>query len=142
MSPQDELCGAFWRLVLAQRWMGRLKTVAGSQMQNLLDAVNTEIQFVTSCAFQVSPELGGQVRGARCLPRAWEVKLTSALPEISFDRNNSREVELEPQSHWGPGCWGIILPGHQRMVRGLGPMHNPDVFLRPCGKALLKGSLP
>ncbi|XP_007168362.2 fms-related tyrosine kinase 3 ligand isoform X3 [Balaenoptera acutorostrata] len=48
----DELCGAFWRLVLAQRWMGRLKTVAGSQMGKLLEAVNTEIHFVTSCAFQ------------------------------------------------------------------------------------------
>lgn len=64
VSPQDELCGAFWRLVLAQRWMGRLKTVAGSQMGKLLEAVNTEIHFVTSCAFQVSPELGEQVRGA------------------------------------------------------------------------------
>uniref|UniRef100_A0A8D1D6Q4 Ribosomal protein L13a n=2 Tax=Sus scrofa TaxID=9823 RepID=A0A8D1D6Q4_PIG len=48
----DELCGAFWRLVLAQRWMGQLKTVAGSQMQKLLEAVNTEIVFVTSCALQ------------------------------------------------------------------------------------------
>ncbi|TKC53731.1 hypothetical protein EI555_018476, partial [Monodon monoceros] len=35
---EDELCGAFWRLVLAQRWMGRLKTVAGSQMEKLLEA--------------------------------------------------------------------------------------------------------
>nr|KAF6409835.1 fms related receptor tyrosine kinase 3 ligand [Rousettus aegyptiacus] len=48
----DKLCGAFWRLVLAQRWMGRLKTVAGSQMQSLLEAVNTEIHFVTLCTFQ------------------------------------------------------------------------------------------
>uniref|UniRef100_A0A3Q2H538 Fms related receptor tyrosine kinase 3 ligand n=2 Tax=Equus TaxID=9789 RepID=A0A3Q2H538_HORSE len=48
----DELCGALWRLVLAQRWMRRLKTVAGSQMQNLLEDVNTEILFVTLCAFQ------------------------------------------------------------------------------------------
>ena len=57
--PQDKLCGAFWRLVLAQRWMGRLKTVAGSEMEKLLEDVNTEIHFVTSCAFQVSPELRG-----------------------------------------------------------------------------------
>ncbi|XP_055267580.1 fms-related tyrosine kinase 3 ligand isoform X2 [Moschus berezovskii] len=48
----DKLCGAFWRLVLAQRWMGRLKTVAGSEMEKLLEDVNTEIHFVTSCAFQ------------------------------------------------------------------------------------------
>ncbi|XP_023382624.1 fms-related tyrosine kinase 3 ligand-like isoform X3 [Pteropus vampyrus] len=51
----DKLCGAFWRLVLAQRWMGRLKTVAGSQMQKLLEAVNTEIHFVTLCTFQPLP---------------------------------------------------------------------------------------
>ncbi|XP_058136580.1 fms-related tyrosine kinase 3 ligand isoform X4 [Dasypus novemcinctus] len=48
----DKLCGALWRLVLAQRWVGRLKTVAGSQMQLLLEAVDTEISFVTDCAFQ------------------------------------------------------------------------------------------
>ncbi|XP_022379710.1 fms-related tyrosine kinase 3 ligand isoform X2 [Enhydra lutris kenyoni] len=48
----DELCGAFWRLVLAQHWIGRLKAVAGSRMQILLEDVNTEIHFVTLCAFQ------------------------------------------------------------------------------------------
>lgn len=63
LSPQDKLCGAFWRLVLAQRWMEQLKTVAGSQMEKLLEAVNTEIHFVTLCALQVSPELGVRVRG-------------------------------------------------------------------------------
>ncbi|XP_027472828.1 fms-related tyrosine kinase 3 ligand isoform X4 [Zalophus californianus] len=51
----DELCGAFWHLILAQRWMERLKAVAGSQMQILLEAVNTEIHFVTLCAFQPLP---------------------------------------------------------------------------------------
>lgn len=49
---QEELCRALWRLVLAQRWLERLKTVAGPQMQGLLEAVNTEVYFVTSCAFQ------------------------------------------------------------------------------------------
>ncbi|XP_066127652.1 fms-related tyrosine kinase 3 ligand isoform X3 [Saccopteryx bilineata] len=53
---EDKLCGAFWRLVLAQRWMERLKSVAGSQMQKLLEDVNTEIFFVTSCAFQDTSE--------------------------------------------------------------------------------------
>ncbi|KAM5295595.1 fms-related tyrosine kinase 3 ligand isoform 3-T3 [Glossophaga mutica] len=52
---EDKLCGAFWRLVLAQRCMERLKTVAGSQMQQLLEDVNTEIYFVTSCALQPIP---------------------------------------------------------------------------------------
>ncbi|XP_045712328.1 fms-related tyrosine kinase 3 ligand isoform X2 [Phyllostomus hastatus] len=52
----DKLCGAFWRLVLAQRCMERLKTVAGSQMQQLLEDVNTEIYFVTSCALQDTSE--------------------------------------------------------------------------------------
>lgn len=48
----DEECGALWRLTLAQRWMVRLKTVAGAQMRELLEAVNTEIVFVASCPFQ------------------------------------------------------------------------------------------
>nr|XP_045235922.1 fms-related tyrosine kinase 3 ligand isoform X5 [Macaca fascicularis] len=52
----EELCGALWRLVLAQRWMERLKTVAGSKMQGLLERVNTEIHFVTKCAFQETSE--------------------------------------------------------------------------------------
>ncbi|XP_054566999.1 fms-related tyrosine kinase 3 ligand isoform X2 [Eptesicus fuscus] len=51
----DKLCGAFWRLVLAQRWMEQLKTVAGSQMEKLLEAVNIEIHFVTLCALQPLP---------------------------------------------------------------------------------------
>lgn len=82
VSPQDKLCGAFWRLVLAQRWMGRLKTVAGSEMEKLLEDVNTEIHFVTSCAFQVSPELGGQVQRACCFPRDWQQR--SARPYWRF----------------------------------------------------------
>ncbi|XP_013364468.1 PREDICTED: fms-related tyrosine kinase 3 ligand isoform X3 [Chinchilla lanigera] len=50
---QDEqLCGKLWHLVLAQRWMEQLKTVAGLKMQELLEAANTEIHFVTLCAFQ------------------------------------------------------------------------------------------
>lgn len=50
---QDEkYCKALWSLFLAQGWMERLKTVAGSELQQLLEAVNTEIHFVTSCAFQ------------------------------------------------------------------------------------------
>ncbi|KAM6154418.1 fms-related tyrosine kinase 3 ligand [Erethizon dorsatum] len=53
---QDEqLCGKLWRLVLAQRWMEQLKTVAGLKMQELLETVNTEIHFVTLCAFQPLP---------------------------------------------------------------------------------------
>uniref|UniRef100_A0A8C2YKI9 Fms-related tyrosine kinase 3 ligand n=1 Tax=Chinchilla lanigera TaxID=34839 RepID=A0A8C2YKI9_CHILA len=53
---QDEqLCGKLWHLVLAQRWMEQLKTVAGLKMQELLEAANTEIHFVTLCAFQPLP---------------------------------------------------------------------------------------
>uniref|UniRef100_A0A8C5K8R7 FMS-like tyrosine kinase 3 ligand n=1 Tax=Jaculus jaculus TaxID=51337 RepID=A0A8C5K8R7_JACJA len=50
----DEHCRALWSLLLAQRCMVKLKAVAGSKMQLLLEAVNTEIHFVTLCAFQVS----------------------------------------------------------------------------------------
>lgn len=104
VSPQDKFCGAFWRLVLAQRWMGQLKTVAGSQMQILLEAVDTEIHFVTLCALQVSPELGGQVRGGRCLPRERETEAQLGLTGGFFCRKQLKEGELELQSHWGP-CW-------------------------------------
>uniref|UniRef100_A0A8C5K8F1 FMS-like tyrosine kinase 3 ligand n=1 Tax=Jaculus jaculus TaxID=51337 RepID=A0A8C5K8F1_JACJA len=52
----DEHCRALWSLLLAQRCMVKLKAVAGSKMQLLLEAVNTEIHFVTLCAFQVSTE--------------------------------------------------------------------------------------
>lgn len=46
--------------------MERLKTVAGLKMQKLLEMVNTEIHFVTVCAFQVSAELRNQ-EGMRSL---------------------------------------------------------------------------
>ncbi|XP_021101563.1 fms-related tyrosine kinase 3 ligand isoform X5 [Heterocephalus glaber] len=50
---QDEqFCAKLWHLVLAQRWMERLKTVAGLKIRELLETVDTEIHFVTSCAFQ------------------------------------------------------------------------------------------
>ncbi|CAH7456757.1 Gm45713 [Phodopus roborovskii] len=57
INLQDEKhCKALWSLFLAQRWMERLKVVAGSEMQKLLEVVNTEIHFVTSCAFRPLPE--------------------------------------------------------------------------------------
>ncbi|XP_075392354.1 fms-related tyrosine kinase 3 ligand isoform X2 [Tenrec ecaudatus] len=52
----DELCGALWRLVLAQRLLHRLQTVAGSQLLSLLETVDKEIYFVTFCAFQDTSE--------------------------------------------------------------------------------------
>ncbi|XP_017918274.1 PREDICTED: fms-related tyrosine kinase 3 ligand isoform X4 [Capra hircus] len=76
---EDKLCGAFWRLVLAQRWMGRLKTVAGSEMEKLLEDVNTEIHFVTSCAFQDTSQ-----------------QLEALKPWITH-RNFSRCLELQCQ---------------------------------------------
>lgn len=73
--PQEELCRALWRLVLAQRCLERLKAVAGAKMLVLLEAVNTEIYFVTSCAFQVSPAprgLCGKERvDPQLLPGGW-----------------------------------------------------------------------
>ncbi|XP_012588895.1 PREDICTED: fms-related tyrosine kinase 3 ligand isoform X2 [Condylura cristata] len=51
----DELCGSFWRLSLAQRWVVRLKAVAGSRMKTLLEDVDTEIHFVTLCDFEPLP---------------------------------------------------------------------------------------
>ncbi|KAM5209563.1 fms-related tyrosine kinase 3 ligand isoform 2-T4 [Hipposideros larvatus] len=98
----DELCGAFWRLVLAQRWMGRLKTVAGSQMENLLEAVNTEIHFVTLCAFQDTSK-----------------QLLALKPWITH-RNFSGCLELQcqpdsstllpPRSPWALGATALPAP--------------------------------
>ncbi|XP_031242405.1 fms-related tyrosine kinase 3 ligand isoform X4 [Mastomys coucha] len=57
INLQDEKhCKALWSLFLAHRWIEQLKTVAGSKMQNLLERVNMEIHFVTSCTFQPLPE--------------------------------------------------------------------------------------
>ncbi|XP_058136579.1 fms-related tyrosine kinase 3 ligand isoform X3 [Dasypus novemcinctus] len=80
----DKLCGALWRLVLAQRWVGRLKTVAGSQMQLLLEAVDTEISFVTDCAFQDT-----------------SAQLAALKPRITH-QNFSRCLELQCQPGQGP----------------------------------------
>ncbi|XP_045387128.1 fms-related tyrosine kinase 3 ligand isoform X3 [Lemur catta] len=126
---EEELCGALWRLVLAQRWMEQLKTVAGSQMQGLLEAVNTEIVFVTSCTFQVSPELGEQPlpsclrfvqTNISCLLQDTSQQLVALKPWITR-RNFSPCLELRcqpdpstlppPQS---PGAWGATaLPAPQ-----------------------------
>ncbi|XP_049643524.1 fms-related tyrosine kinase 3 ligand [Suncus etruscus] len=70
----DEECGALWRLTLAQRWMVRLKTVAGAQMRELLEAVNTEIVFVDSCPFQPLPS---------CL-RLVQTNISHLLQDISM----------------------------------------------------------
>ncbi|XP_022440802.1 fms-related tyrosine kinase 3 ligand isoform X9 [Delphinapterus leucas] len=93
----DELCGAFWRLVLAQRWMGRLKTVAGSQMEKLLEAVNTEIHFVTSCAFQPLPSCLRFVQAnISHLLQDTSQQLVALKPWITR-RNFSRCLELQCQ---------------------------------------------
>nr|XP_006208521.1 fms-related tyrosine kinase 3 ligand isoform X2 [Vicugna pacos] len=93
----DELCGAFWRLVLAQRWMGRLKTVAGSQLKDLLEAVNTEIYFVTSCAFQPLPSCLRFVQAnISHLLQDTSQQLVALKPWITR-RNFSRCLELQCQ---------------------------------------------
>ncbi|XP_069407317.1 fms-related tyrosine kinase 3 ligand isoform X2 [Ovis canadensis] len=93
----DKLCGAFWRLVLAQRWMGRLKTVAGSEMEKLLEDVNTEIHFVTSCAFQPLPSCLRFVQAnISHLLQDTSQQLEALKPWITH-RNFSRCLELQCQ---------------------------------------------
>ncbi|XP_051696643.2 fms-related tyrosine kinase 3 ligand isoform X5 [Oryctolagus cuniculus] len=93
----EELCRALWRLVLAQRWLERLKTVAGPQMQGLLEAVNTEVYFVTSCAFQPLPSCLRFVRtNISHLLQDASAQLLALKPWITR-RNFSRCLELQCQ---------------------------------------------
>ncbi|XP_008573648.1 PREDICTED: fms-related tyrosine kinase 3 ligand-like, partial [Galeopterus variegatus] len=94
---EEELCGALWRLVLAQRWMEQLKSVAGSQMQVLLEAVNTEIHFVTTCAFQPLPSCLRFVQtNISHLLQDTSKQLMTLKPWITH-RNFSRCLELQCQ---------------------------------------------
>ncbi|XP_048949588.1 fms-related tyrosine kinase 3 ligand isoform X8 [Canis lupus dingo] len=103
----DELCGAFWRLVLAQRWMVRLQAVAGSQMQILLEAVNTEIHFVTFCAFQdTSQQLAAL--------KPWITRRNfSGCLELQCQPVTQREREAETQAEGEAGS----MQGAQRGIR-------------------------
>nr|XP_054106424.1 fms-related tyrosine kinase 3 ligand isoform X10 [Callithrix jacchus] len=114
----EELCGALWRLVLAQRWMERLKTVAGSKMRGLLERVNTEIHFVTKCAFQPPRSCLRfvQTNISRFLQETSE-QLVSLKPWITR-RNFSRCLELQcqpgaphPQSPEPAACGALTQPG-------------------------------
>ncbi|XP_054528781.1 fms-related tyrosine kinase 3 ligand isoform X6 [Pan troglodytes] len=113
----EELCGALWRLVLAQRWMERLKTVAGSKMQGLLERVNTEIHFVTKCAFQPPPSCLRfvQTNISRLLQETSE-QLVALKPWITR-QNFSRCLELQcqpgaprPQSPGPAACGALTWP--------------------------------
>ncbi|GAB5581775.1 fms related tyrosine kinase 3 ligand isoform X1 [Prionailurus iriomotensis] len=113
----DELCGPFWHLVLAQRWMGRLKAVAGSQMQSLLEAVNTEIHFVTLCAFQPLPSCLRFVQtNISHLLQDTSEQLAALKPWITR-RNFSGCLELQ--------CQPVLLhPTAPKEPQGLGG-HSP-----------------
>ncbi|KAM9633219.1 fms-related tyrosine kinase 3 ligand [Trichechus inunguis] len=116
----DEVCGALWRLVLAQRWMIRLKTVAGSQMYVLLEAVDTEIHFVTSCAFQPLPSCLRFVQtNISHLLQDISAQLAALKPQIK-SRNFSQCLELQcqpdpstplpPRSPWALGATALPTP--------------------------------
>ncbi|XP_054396948.2 fms-related tyrosine kinase 3 ligand isoform X7 [Pongo abelii] len=121
----EELCGALWRLVLAQRWMERLKTVAGSKMQGLLERVNTEIHFVTKCAFQPPPSCLRfvQTNISRLLQETSE-QLVALKPWITR-QNFSRCLELQCQpgedteAHRGESpARGCIAWTQRKLARG------------------------
>ncbi|XP_058442035.1 fms-related tyrosine kinase 3 ligand isoform X5 [Marmota monax] len=93
----EELCKALWQLVLAQRWMEQLKTVAGSQMKILLEDVNTEIHFVTLCAFQPLPSCLRFVQTNISHLLQDTLKQLVALKPWITRRNFSRCLELQCQ---------------------------------------------
>ncbi|XP_006160208.1 fms-related tyrosine kinase 3 ligand isoform X2 [Tupaia chinensis] len=118
----EELCGALWRLVLAQRWMERLKTVAGPQIQDLLEKVNTEIHFVTSCDFQdtsaqllaLKPRITRR-NFSRCLELRCQPDPSTPLPPGSPRALGATAVPApQPQSPPLPLLWllppALLLP--------------------------------
>ncbi|XP_026936018.1 fms-related tyrosine kinase 3 ligand isoform X10 [Sagmatias obliquidens] len=145
----DELCGAFWRLVLAQRWMGRLKTVAGSQMGKLLEAVNTEIHFVTSCAFQDTSQQLVALKPwitrrnfSRCLELQCQPEEdTEAQREESPARGHRVGSWRKSARNWSfpwPRCSCHCLP---RMEATPAPSSSPGLTLPTLYKALVPRKL-
>ncbi|XP_036601868.1 fms-related tyrosine kinase 3 ligand isoform X3 [Trichosurus vulpecula] len=51
----DEQCWALWHLALAKKTLESLKLVAGSKLQDPLEAVYTEVNFVSQCINQSFP---------------------------------------------------------------------------------------
>lgn len=108
--PQEELCRALWRLVLAQRCLERLKAVAGAKMLVLLEAVNTEIYFVTSCAFQVSP--AGCVGRREWIPSCSLGAGDQADPAPPGDAQGSLGgLEQDHPASRSPGRWMVSISG-------------------------------
>ncbi|KAM4825955.1 fms-related tyrosine kinase 3 ligand isoform 1-T2 [Thomomys bottae] len=93
----EELCRALWQLLLAQRWMERLKAVAGARLRDLLEKVNTEIYFVTTCPFQPLPSCLRFVQtNISHLLQDTSRQLVALKPWITR-RNFSRCLELQCQ---------------------------------------------
>ncbi|XP_045712332.1 fms-related tyrosine kinase 3 ligand isoform X5 [Phyllostomus hastatus] len=149
----DKLCGAFWRLVLAQRCMERLKTVAGSQMQQLLEDVNTEIYFVTSCALQDTSEQLVALKPwitrwnfSGCLELRCQPDSSTLLPSRSPKALEATDLPaaqaplllllLLPLAlllvaavwclHWRRRRWRTPYPGEQRTLRPRERSHLPE----------------
>nr|XP_010349379.1 fms-related tyrosine kinase 3 ligand isoform X4 [Saimiri boliviensis boliviensis] len=133
----EELCGALWRLVLAQRWMERLKAVAGSKMRGLLERVNTEIHFVTKCAFQPPRSCLRfvQTNISRFLQETSE-QLVALKPWITR-RNFSRCLELQCQ----PDSSTLPPPQSSGALEATAPTAPPSpllfLLLLPTGLLLL-----
>ncbi|XP_027715147.1 fms-related tyrosine kinase 3 ligand isoform X2 [Vombatus ursinus] len=96
----DEQCWALWHLALAKQTLERLKLVAGSKLQVPLEAVYTEVNFVSQCINQPpgspadphhSPELPAlptvslPARALHCLhaPLIWQSWGTGKHPETT-----------------------------------------------------------
>ncbi|XP_036601867.1 fms-related tyrosine kinase 3 ligand isoform X2 [Trichosurus vulpecula] len=100
----DEQCWALWHLALAKKTLESLKLVAGSKLQDPLEAVYTEVNFVSQCINQ-TPGGPADPHHSSELP---------ALPTVSLPARalHCHHTPLTRQS-WGTGKHPEATPALQ-----------------------------
>ncbi|XP_012892627.1 PREDICTED: fms-related tyrosine kinase 3 ligand isoform X1 [Dipodomys ordii] len=122
---EEELCPALWRLLLAQRWMEQLKAVAGAHLHALLEKVNTEIHFVTTCPFQPLPSCLRFVQTNISHLLQDTARQLAALKPWITRRNFSRCLELQCQ----PDSSTLLPPTPGALEGTALPASQPSLLL-------------